>query len=211
MDVGAAFRHAAAWAWRHGALRPGMVWPAAVLAGCLGALTKNATLHVVLGALFFAGFGVAVTNARASYTHARRHSRWRMIWLLQAGMTAVAAFVVSGLLSLRADNATATLSFSVVTLAPLGVLMAVATAAQRRVPDPQPAMRKTVIVGTGAAAGTVAYLVLQFLLTPMGSPEVPVREIIAAGASVLVVGALREPLRALSRRILAEPQPRLRS
>jgi hypothetical protein len=83
--------------------------------------------------------------------------------------------------------------------------MAFASATQVRVPDPRLANCKTIALGTGAVVGTVAYLVLQFALAPLAAQPVPVREIIAIGASVLIVAALRDRFRLIAERITAAP------
>jgi len=214
-DVGATFRNVAAQLLDTGWLRARVVWPVVVVAGTVSALIGAghiaapaelvAIVRTLLIALFCTGFALAVTNLRAAYQVAGRRHRWRVLWLVQGALTAVAAFLVSGLLSLRADTATATLSFAVVTLAPLGVLMALASTVQVRVPDPRLANRKTIALGTGAVVGTIAYLVLQFALAPLDSNTVPVREIVAIGASVLIVAALRNRFRLMAERITAEP------
>jgi hypothetical protein len=214
-DVGAAFRNAAVRLLEGGWLRARFVWPIVAVAGTLSTFIGSGrvdaqsvimtTARTLLIALFFTGFALAVTNLRAAYQVARRRQRWSVMWLMQGALTAAAAFLVSGLLSLRADAATATLSFAVVTLAPLGVLMAFASATQVRVPDPRLANCKTIALGTGAVVGTVAYLVLQFALAPLAAQPAPVREIIAIGASVLIVAALRDRFRLIAERITAAP------
>jgi hypothetical protein len=202
-DVGAAFRITAARAVAHGWLRPRVVWSVLGLAGVAHSFGTGLALRIAAVALFAAGCAVAITNVRASFANAPERAQWRILWTTQAAITAAAAFLVTGLLSARPEATTGVVSFAVASLAPLAVLMAVASGAlPRRVTDPRPAIRKTIAAAAAAVCGVVAYLLTQVALAPVDVPGAPLREIVGIGTGIALIALTRDRLRTLAQRLL---------
>ena len=174
VDVGAVWRTAAAFLLQRGLLRGAVVWPAALalgLASALLAAPSNALLPVY--ALFGAGAAIVITNVRAGMGVATALARRRILWIVQAALTAVIAFLVAGVLSFPDDGAASVLSFALTAVAPLAVMTGIALAARAsHPPDPRQAVRNTASRGTVAFACAAAYVIVQSLTSSTGGPAV---------------------------------------
>ncbi len=204
-DVGAMMRRAASIALTRGWLRPAVLWPVIGCAALAHSFAPWPVIRVLFDGLFGFILAIGITNARAASLGAQPRHRRRARWVAQAAVTVTIGFLLSGLLSLRLQSPTVLLSVAVASLTPFAALMALFTAITRRnVPDPAPALRRTITFGAAALAGTAAYAVLQFALSPIQVSRVPVPELAALGSSILLVAALRRRLTAFAAGLTAE-------
>jgi hypothetical protein len=206
-DVGEGFRRLAAKLVAVRAFRPSITWPVVIAAGAISVPAMPMSVKLGCAALFGLGVALVITNARAAQNAAGIVTRWRALWVAQAGLTAIVAFLLTGLLSLRHDAGTVMLSFAVSALAPFAVLMAISSGTlTRHVPDPKPAIRRTLSTGAAAVVGIVAWLIIQLALTPANG-VLPVSQLVGIAAAITTVVATRGSLRRFADQFVRRTDP----
>jgi hypothetical protein len=128
-DVGEAFRRLSGRALREGWLGPLPVWSVTVGAAAVHyVIGRNPIADAVLGLLFVCGLAVGITALRAGYVASVNVERQRIVWVAQAALTAVLSFMLAATLSAAVTSFAEWLSLGLMTVAPLFVLLGVATA-----------------------------------------------------------------------------------
>lgn len=159
VDVGALSRKAAAVVVSTGLLRGLVVWPAAATLGLAPLLFRIPGAGPATAVVFGVATAIGVAALRAGSTAASRLERRRLLWMVQAGLSALIAFAVVGVLSLAADPWAGAVSFAIAAAAPLAVLGGIALGTRGgRPPAAQPAIHRTLVVGGVALASAIAYI-----------------------------------------------------
>jgi len=204
-DVGHAFRRLAARLVEARAFRPTIVWPVTAAAGFTHAMAGPIGLRIGLDALMAALLALGITNLRAAQTVAGERVRRRVLWVTQASLTALGAFLLVGLLSLKHDAGTVASSLGISIVAPFAVLMGFGSAILgRTVTDPRPALRRTIAVSIASVMGVVAYLLIQLALQPMAGSGFPVVEVTGALSSAGLILGTRSRWRGLADQFVGE-------
>jgi hypothetical protein len=170
LDVGLAWRRLAAAGVDRGLLRGGIVWPACLGIGIAASMLPDQRLLFLIP--FACGTAVVVTNLRAGLDISNALQRRRMLWMMQAGITALLAFGLAGVLSFADDPMAAFLSFAISAIAPLAVLTGIAIGSRRgHPPQPRSAIRNTASRGAVVLISALAYVMAQSLAATTGGPE----------------------------------------
>lgn len=171
LDVGLAWRRLAATALRSGLLRAAVIWPTVLTAGLAASLLPH--LGALFVALYACGGAIVITNLRAGLEIANGIQRRRLLWMAQAGLTALLAFVLAGVLSLADDPFGSFLSFAVSAIAPLAVLSGIALGIRSgHPPQPRNALRNTAGRGGVMVICAMAYVAAQSIAASTGGPTI---------------------------------------
>jgi hypothetical protein len=114
--------------------------------------------------------------------------------MLQAAIVAVSAFATSALLSAAGGRFPSGVSFGLGALAPPAVLMGLACAITRRnPPNPQPAIRRTLLLGIAVTAAAAVYVLSVGLIAGLARPTVAtaLAVAVATGCTVLLRSSIR--------------------
>jgi hypothetical protein len=202
-DVGEAFRRLSGRALREGWLGPLPVWSVTVGAAAVHyVIGRNPIADAVLGLLFVCGLAVGITALRAGYVASVNVERQRIVWVAQAALTAVLSFMLAATLSAAVTSFAEWLSLGLMTVAPLFVLLGVATAVMPgEAADPRRAVRMTALYGATLVVLALLYAALDTMLPPLGSGRPVLRSMIAAALAGLCFVPTRSGVEALGRRL----------
>jgi hypothetical protein len=195
-DVGALARSASAAAVRAGMLRPAPVWTVATILA-LAHAAGDAILSTVAMALAI-GLPVllGVPALRAGFAAADAANRARILWFVEAMLVAGVALVLAAILSAVPAGALGWLSFAILAVAPMIVLLCLATAI---VPaggvEPARALRFTVQWGGASVLAVLVAAVVETVLQPMLAALPALRATVALLAAAAVVSPAATLLR----------------
>lgn len=202
-DVGEAFRRLSGRALRVGWLGSLPVWSVTVTAAVVHYHTRGTPLaDAALALLFICGLAVGITALRAGYVSSVHVDRQRIVWVAQAALTAVLSFMLAATLSAAVTSFAEWLSLGLMTVAPLFVLLGVATAVMPgETADPRRAVRMTLLYGATLVVLGLLYAALDTMLPPLMAGRPVVRSLIAAGLAGLCFVPTRSGMAALGRRL----------
>jgi len=174
VDVGALSRTAAAGAVNMGLLRGRVVWPAAATFGLAPLVFRIPGAATASMVVFGVATAIGMAALRAGSRAAGRLERRRLLWMVQAALSALIAFAVAGVLSFTADRWAGAASFAIAALTPLAVLGGIALGTRRdRPPAAKPAIQRTLVAGGVAAASALAYIATGSALAGLASDGAP--------------------------------------
>ena len=203
-DVGAVARRLSASALAAGSLRAAPVWLIALLLAAASAVRGGP----IAPAATLLGIGVPVVLGipalRAGLAASNDGERARILWFVQAALLSVVAFALGGVLSVVPGPAAGWLSFTVLAVAPMVVLLCVATAL---VPsgsiEPERALRTTAHFGGTAILTAAVFAVATAVLAPVLGGRLA----LATTAALLVAATCAVPAHTLLRAPAARLAP----
>ncbi len=200
LDVGSALRRAAATALRLGLLRSAVVWPVTLGLGIAASLMTAPTVGFL--ALYGCGIALVITNLRAGLNIANGLERRRLLWVVQAGLTASLAFALAGVLSFAGDRAADLVSFAVTAIAPLAVLASAGIGARPgHPPDPRAALRNTASRGAVAVISALAYVAARPIAASTGWSQIIV-SLLGLGVAIITALLVWNHVRASAARMI---------